>query len=92
MNDTGLWLIAVLGCAVVLAVLLRRRYGNLYAKLTGAFERTTGLGWPTFLRALGILTLLAWAVVYLAFGSGEKGLGELFQGQTGGAPGATSDP
>ena len=30
MNDTGLWLIAVLGCAVALAVLLRRRYGNLY--------------------------------------------------------------
>lgn len=78
-QPTG-WLLLVLAAAVAGGVLIRRRYGNLYASLAKAFEQATGLRMATVLRVLGILTLVGWAVIYVSLGDGaESDLDRLFR-------------
>ena len=64
--------LAVLLLLVLFAVLVRRRFGNVYQALGDALERRTGITMAQVARALGLLTLAAWAAVYLLFGSDEK--------------------
>ena len=74
------WLVALLFLLAVGVVMLRRRYGNIYAALTLVVERATGLPMATIVRGLGILTLVGWAVVYLFFGGpGENDLEQQFR-------------
>lgn len=74
------WLVVLLVLLVVGVVMLRRRYGNIYAALTRVIERATGLPMATIVRGLGVVTLIGWAVVYLFFGGeGENDLGQLFR-------------
>jgi hypothetical protein len=74
------WLLLGLAVLLVVAALhIRRRYGNPYAALTKAFERVTGLPMAAVVKGLGVLTLLAWAVIYLMFRDpAESGLDRLF--------------
>jgi hypothetical protein len=74
-------LLVLLVTLMIAALLLRRRYGNIYKVMTDAVERATGLQMATIWRALGILTLVGWLLVYLLYG-GEKetGLDRLFRG------------
>ncbi len=86
MDPTTQRLVAALAIIVVLAVLLRRRYGNIYDGLKQTFERATGLGMASVVRGLGILTLVVWALVYVFFGGEEEtGLEQLFQRVLGGS-------
>ena len=74
-------LFALLIALIISAFMLRRRYGNVYKAMTEALERTTGLSMTTIWRALGILTLIVWGIVYLIYGGREElGLDRLFQG------------
>ena len=74
-------LFALLIALIISAVLLRRRYGNVYKAMTEALERRTGLSMTTIWRALGILTLVVWGLVYLIYGGEEDiGFDRLFDG------------
>ena len=74
-------LFALLIALIISAFMLRRRYGNVYKAMTEALERATGLSMTTIWRALGILTLIVWGLVYLVFGGEEQaGLDRLFEG------------
>jgi hypothetical protein len=79
-QDTGR-LIALFVALLISGIFLRRRYGNIYKVMTEAVERATGLTMTTIVRALGILTLVVWAAIYLIYGGGEEtGLDRLFRG------------
>lgn len=79
MDPITIKLIALVVVLAFLGISLRRRYGNLYAALTRRLEGATGLSMTTILRALGLLTLAAWALVYLLHGGAEEeGLEQLF--------------
>lgn len=81
MDQVTPWLVALLLLLAVLALEIRRRYGNPYAVITTAIERITGLSMLSIVRGLGILTLVGWALIYLFYGgAGETGLGDLFEG------------
>ena len=80
MDGTGLTLLLLVAVLIAFGVYLRRRYGNLYERLSEAVERATGLAMPTIVRGLGILTLLAWAAIFLIYGGDkEEGLDAIFQ-------------
>ncbi len=81
MDPLTIKLIAFVVVLIAFGISLRRRYGNLYAAFGQWVERATGVSMTTILRALGLLTLAAWAAVYLLYGGAEEeGLGELFPG------------
>lgn len=85
------WLFILILVPVVAAgIFLRWRYGNLYTRMTGVIERRTGLEMATVVRALGVLTLVVWALVYLFFGGSGAGLGPLYEGLTGGDTGRST--
>ena len=87
MAPSTLWVFALFATVVVLAILLRRRYGNLYDGLKAGIERTTGWTMASIVRGLGILTLVVWFAVYLFFGSDQQtGLEELFRNVFGRKP------
>ena len=89
MTPSTFWVIVVFAAIVALAVLLRRRYGNIYEGLKGAVEGSTGWSLAAIGRGLGIATLLAWGAVYLLFGSDQQtGLDQLFKSVLGGGDGA----
>ncbi len=74
-------LFALLIALIISAFMLRRRYGNVYKAMTEALERRTGLSMTTIWRGLGILTLIAWGIIYLTYGGEEDiGLDRLFDG------------
>lgn len=79
MDPLTIKLIALVVALVIFGISLRRRYGNLYTAFGQWVEATTGISRATIQRALGLLTLAAWAVVYLLYGRAEEeGLSELF--------------
>lgn len=79
MDPLTIKLIALVVVLVIFGISLRRRYGNLYSAFGQWVEATTGVSMTTILRALGLLTLAVWAVVYLLYGRAEEeGLQQLF--------------
>ena len=76
MDQTTAWLVAFVILIVAFGVYLRRRYGNLYARFSDAVERVTGFPMVAIVRAIGILTLAAWAVVYLLSGRLDIWIGD----------------
>ncbi|MCP4250073.1 MAG: hypothetical protein GY778_23775 [bacterium] len=80
MAPSTLWVFALFTAIVAVAVLLRRRFGNLYDGLKQGIEQTTGWSMTSIVRGLGIVTLIVWALVYLFFGSDERtGLDQLLK-------------
>ena len=80
MDRTSLTLLLLVAALIALGIALRRRYGNIYERLSEVVERTTGLAMATIVRGLGILTLLIWAVIFLTSGGDkEEGLDAIFQ-------------
>ena len=89
MAPSMVWVLVLSVTIVTLAVLLRRRYGNVYEGLKMAFERSTGWSATSIVSGLSVLTLLVWAVVYLYLGGdGQTGLDQLFEGVLGAGTGA----
>ncbi len=81
MDLTTLRLFAAFVIIVIVAFLLRQRYGNIYLGMRQAIERATGLPMPVIVRGLGIATIVLWALVYILFGGEEEtGLEQLFRG------------
>lgn len=85
------WLfVLILIPIVAVAIFLRRRYGNLYKRMTDVIERMTGVEMVAIVRVLGVLTLVAWVLVYLFFGGTGTGLGPLYEGLTGSDTGGST--
>ena len=93
MDQTTAWLLALVILVIAFGVYLRRRYGNLYVRLSDAMERATGIGMATIVRAIGVLTLAVWVAVYALSGAGpETGLGDLFGWLVGRSEGGAQRP
>lgn len=60
------WTIAVVLVLIAAAAVLRYSYGNLFERLVAPFKRRFGWRKETVIGAIGILTLLAWIVVFLS--------------------------
>ncbi len=76
----SLWAIAVLAAFVVIGVLLRLRFGNLYRRAVEAFEARSGVGSKTALMLVGGATVAVWLVIaFTADEASRGGLEEIFQ-------------
>lgn len=84
MAPSMVWVLVLSATLVTLAVLLRRRYGNVYEGLKMAFEQATGWSTATIVSSVSILTLVVWAAVYLYLGGDDQsGPDQLFKGVLG---------
>ena len=93
MDRTTAWVLALVLTIVAFGAYLRWRYGNLYQRLSAAVERATGVKMVVVVRALGILTVVAWAVVYvLSRSDPDTGLEELLGRPAGRSDGAAEGP
>ena len=74
------WSIAALVAFVVVGILLRLRFGNLYRKLVEAFEARSGLDSKTALMLAGGATVVVWLVIaFTADEASRGGLEQLFE-------------
>ena len=80
MDQISLPLLLLVAVLIAGGIYIRRRYGNLSERLTQWVEATTGITAATIVRGLALLTLLAWAVIFLIQGGAEEeGLDAIFE-------------
>ncbi len=76
----SVWAIAVLAAFVVIGLLLRLRFGNLYRKGIEAFEAHSGVDSKTALMFIGGATVAVWLVIaFTADEAARGGLDQLFE-------------
>ena len=93
MDQTTAWVIALVITIIAFGAYLRWRYGNLYLRVSAAVERTTGVKMVAVVRALGILTVVVWAAVYVMSRSDpDTGFEELLGWPAGRPEGAAEGP
>ena len=80
MDQISLPLLLLAVVLIAFGVYVRRRYGNVYERLSRWVEATTGVTMRSIVLGLSLLTLLAWAAIFLVSGGGEEeGLDALFE-------------